>query len=51
MEIAEAYEDMMTVQGFKTIKMQMTLLMVGKKVEVSLRLFDIFERHRVFIFL
>ena len=24
---------------------------VGKKVEVSLRLFDIFERNRVFIFL
>ena len=25
--------------------------MIGKKVEVSLRLFDIFERNRVFIFL
>ena len=26
-------------------------IIVGKKVEVSLRLFDIFERKRVFIFL
>ena len=26
-------------------------LIVGKKVEVSLRLFDIFKRKRVFIFL
>ena len=25
--------------------------LIGKKVEVSLRLFDIFERNRVFIFL
>ena len=30
MEIAEAYEDMMTVQGFKT--MVMTILMVEKLV-------------------
>ena len=28
-----------------------TLGLVGKKVEVSLRLFDIFERNRVFILL
>ena len=27
------------------------MMMIGKKVEVSLRLFDIFERNRVFIFL
>ena len=26
-------------------------VLIGKKVEVSLRLFDIFERNRVFIFL
>ena len=27
------------------------VIMIGKKVEVCLRLFDIFERKRVFIFL
>ena len=31
--------------------MMILLMIIGKKVEVSLRLFDIFERNMVFVFL
>ena len=42
------YEEISNVPDIKRFLMY---LFIGKKVEVSLRLFDIFERKRVFIFL
>ena len=44
---------MCEIEGFKSgnSKFAMVAPFVGKKVEVSLRLFDIFEKNMVFIFL
>ena len=46
-ELGSSFKEIFLVALFK----RNPKLMIWKKVEVSLRLFDIFERNRVFIFL
>ena len=54
---AEENENLISLKYVKKLKTDFDFfpdkyynIIIGKKVEVSLRLFDIFERNRVFIF-